>query len=95
MARVDTPKGNVRIVGIDAAKDQPIAQSAQHLAHPFAKEAGAWSEVFGRRVFVNGSVCFVEHFFHGLDLADENRIAQGSRRLVVHRMACQLASVAY
>lgn len=95
MARVNTPKGNLRIVGINATKDQPVAQSAQHLAHPSAEEARARSEVFGRRLCINGSVCLVDHSFHGVNLVDESGISQGSRRLVVHRVIPQLVSTLY
>jgi len=81
-------------VWVNAAEDQAVVQRAEHLAHPRAEDARAWSEVLGRRLCVGGSVRLVEHSFHGTDLLDESGIAQGPRRLIVHRVVAQLVSAA-
>jgi hypothetical protein len=92
MARIDARKVNLRVEWIDITKNQPVAQPTQRPAHPVAKEAPSRSEIFRGLPSANGSVGYLEHFFHGLDLVDESGIVQGSRGLIVHRMIRQLVS---
>ena len=93
---IDAPIRYLRVVRIDAAKNEPVVQSGKHIAHALAEETRAGPEISGRlQLHVNGSICLVDQIFHGLDLLDEGGIGQRPGRLIVHGVVAEFMAGAY
>lgn len=90
---IDPPKRDLWVVRVDTAQDQSIAQLCHSLAHPRAEEARARTEVVLRWLNAHGRVGTADFALHSMNLLGEVRVAQGSRRLVVHGVVCELVAV--
>ncbi len=94
MSGIGTPKRNLRIVWVDAAKNESVLQLVQRSKHTFIEESRAWPEVSRRKLRIGSSVRGVNYVFDGLDLISQDCVAQRSARLVMHSMIGQLIAVA-